>query len=239
MGACRKVKEYNKQYNYAASTSLSVRIATKVRRQMFERFMAYFNPTMNDTVLDIGVTADQSYSSSNYFEALYPFKSQITACGLDDASFLETQYPGVKFQFGNALQLPFGDNSFDFVHSSAVWEHVGSASNQSQMLAECVRVARRGIMLITPNRWFPVEFHCQLPLLHWLPKPLFRSILKHTKYRDLADEAVLNLLSPREVRSMAENHREKWIFQVKFAHLMFYPSNILLFARKEISHDKC
>ena len=24
----------------------------------------------------------------------------------------------------------------------------------------------------TPNRWFPIESHTRLPLVHWLPRPL-------------------------------------------------------------------
>lgn len=223
----------NFAYNYALPTSLSVRIATRVRKKMFYRFMAIFDPSINDTILDVGVTSDQSYSSSNYFEALYPFKSQLTVCGIDDASFLETQYPGVKYRFGNALYLPFEDKSFDFLFSSAVWEHVGNSTNQSQMLAECLRVARRGVMLTTPNRWFPVEFHCQLPLLHWFPKPLFRSILKYTKYSKLSDESVLNLLSPNEVRYMAKKHYKDWNFSILFSHLLFMPSNIILIGKNK------
>jgi hypothetical protein len=49
------------------------------------------------------------------------------------------------------------------------------------MVAECARVARKGFCLTTPNRWFPVEFHTQLPLLHWLPKAWFRLILEKAR----------------------------------------------------------
>jgi len=33
-----------------------------------------------------------------------------------------------------------------------------------------VRVGRAGFVT-TPNRWFPIETHCKLPVLHWLPRP--------------------------------------------------------------------
>ena len=26
------------------------------------------------------------------------------------------------------------------------------------------------VFLTTPNRWFPIEVHTRLPLVHWLPK---------------------------------------------------------------------
>ena len=83
--------------------------------------------------------------------------------------------------------------SFDVVHSSAVLEHVGSSENQKQFIAELVRVAKRAVFLTTPNRWFPVEFHSVLPLVHWLPKPWFRSLLSRTSYRFFALEENLNL----------------------------------------------
>lgn len=226
------MKSYNQQYNYASADSLSVLVATRVRERMFARFIAVFKPDTEDTILDIGVTAEQSYASSNYFESLYPFKNRIVACGIDDAHFLEEKYPGVAFCFADALNLPFSDYAFDFVHCSAVWEHIGSRENQQKMLAEGLRVARRGIMLTTPNRWFPIEFHCQLPLIHWLPKPAFRAILRRTKYDDLANESVLNLLTPSEVEAMCSAAHQEWTFQLEFARLFGLPSNILLFGRR-------
>jgi hypothetical protein len=81
-------KKPNAQYNLADADSISVRIATRVRSRIFAIFMSEFNPTAADEVLDLGVTSDQSYASSNYFEALYPYKNRITAAGIDDASFL-------------------------------------------------------------------------------------------------------------------------------------------------------
>jgi hypothetical protein len=62
------------------------------------------------------------------------------------------------------------------VHSAAVIEHVGSFARQCDFLKECCRVARRAVFVTTPNRWFPVEFHTILPLVHWLPKPAFRTL---------------------------------------------------------------
>src|SRR5437660_1728139 len=59
----------NSQYNFARPDSLSVRVAARVRRRMFERFMRNFSPDGRDDVLDIGVTSDRTYESSNYFEA--------------------------------------------------------------------------------------------------------------------------------------------------------------------------
>ncbi len=220
-------KTVNAQYNLAAPESLAVRIATRVRGQMFDAFMARLRPRAEETVLDIGVTSDQSYTSSNYFELLYPYKGRITAAGIDDAKFLETLYPGVTFAFANALDLPFADQSFDLVHSSAVLEHVGSFANQAQMVAETLRVARRAVYLTTPNRWFPIEFHTQVPLLHWLPKPQCRALFRLLGLDFFAEEANLNLMTTAELAEIGRQH-PGWSFSFAPAYLWGWKSNLVL-----------
>lgn len=223
------MREPNAQFNVAAPDSISVRIAARVRARMFDRFMRTLEPSPSDNVLDIGVTSDQSYESSNYFEAFYPWKDRVTAVGLDDASFLEIKYPGVRFVAADAMALPFADRSFDLVHSSAVIEHVGSRARQQQMLAECLRVARRGICLTTPNRWFPVEFHTQLPLLHWLPIAMHRPALRFLGYGFFAEESNLHLLSRRPLFGIATAFPE-WRFAIQRQRLIGLTSNLMLFA---------
>jgi hypothetical protein len=71
---------------------------------------------------------------------------------------------------GDACDLPFPDKSFDYIVSNAVIEHVGGPARARQMLAESRRVGRRGAFHTTPDRWFPIETHTQVPLLHWLPR---------------------------------------------------------------------
>jgi putative flippase GtrA len=224
-----RAQEPNAQLNLAAPGSWSVRIAARARKRMFASFMRTFGPRENDTVLDIGVTSDQSYESSNYFEALYPWKHRITAAGLDDASFLEDRYPGVRFVPADVIALPFANSSFDLVHSSAVIEHVGSRTRQQQMLGECLRVSRRGVCLTTPNRWFPVEFHTQLPLLHWLPPRLHRPLFNLLGYGFFARESNLNLLSRRSLLSLADAF-PAWRFEIRRQRLLGMTSNLLLFA---------
>jgi hypothetical protein len=221
----------NRQYNVAAPDSLAVRIATWQRRAMYARFVEDCGVTSGDSILDVGVTSDRSYASSNYLEAWHPRKDRITAVGLDDASFLEVQYPGVKFVYADGLKLPFTDRSFDFVHSSAVLEHVGAASTQAAYVRECFRVARKAVFLTTPNRWFPVEFHTLLPLVHWLPKGSFRWLLRHVGMDFFADESNLNLLSRRELQRLVAEY-DDFNLSVSSVALLGWPSNLLLVGRR-------
>lgn len=187
-----------------------------------------------ETILDVGVTSDQSYQSSNYLETWYPHKHAITAVGIDDARFLEELYPGVEFILANGLDLPFDDHSIDIVHSSAVLEHVGSSDNQLRFIRECCRVARRAVFLTTPNRWFPVEVHTVLPLVHWLPPRLFRASLRGERYRFFALEENLNLVSSADLREMIKSVKD-FDLKISGVTLAGWTSNLLVIGHRQLS----
>ena len=155
----------NAQYNVANAGGFTDRVSTHVRRKMYARFIDT-GVEADHTILDVGVTSDRDQLASNYLEAWHPWKDRITACGIDDASFLEEVYPGLRFVPADGKDLPFADGAFDWVHSSAVLEHVGSAAEQAKFVSELYRVCRKGIFITTPNRWFPVEFHTEIGRAH-------------------------------------------------------------------------
>jgi hypothetical protein len=223
--------DVNAQYNLAAPDSLPIRIAAHQRRRMFDVFLSMTGVQPQDTILDIGVTSDRTYSHSNYLEHWYPYKSSITASGVDDASFLEQEYPGLRFVHADGRNLPFADREFEFVHSSAVLEHVGSRAKQVDFVREAWRVARKGIFITTPNRWFPVEFHTLLPLAHWLPPVVFRRLCRMAKLEFFASEDNLNLLSASQLRRMAADAGLE-NFKVTSVALAGWPSNLLLSAKR-------
>lgn len=238
----RKPREISAQYSVAEAGSIADRVAAKMRRIMFQRFLRATGVRPEQSILDVGVTSDEKLEASNYLEAWYPYKDHITACGIDDASFLEKKYPGVRYMKADGRSLPFEDNHFDIVHSSAVLEHVGSREQQRAFIAELTRVARHAAFLTTPNRWFPVEFHSVLPILHWLPANTFRMILRMIGHDKLAREENLNLLGAGDIRELC---RELGLhdFSVGNAKLLGWPSNLLLTIRKqspgEVRPDRC
>jgi hypothetical protein len=223
----------NAQYNVAEPDSLALKATLHMRRKMFTRFVSELNPKEHEAILDVGATSDKTYESSNYLEAWYPHKSRITATGVDDASHLEALYPGVRFVAGNGKALPFSDGEFDVVHSAAVLEHVGSQEEQVRFIAELWRVARRGIFLTTPNRWFPVEVHTSIPLLHWLPVSAYRALLRRFGLSFFADEANLNLLGRGDVVRLC---RRAGIADARISsvRLLGWPSNLVVSALKRV-----
>jgi SAM-dependent methyltransferase len=226
----------NAQYNVAKSGSLPVRIAAWQRRRMFERFLGCFNLPDDDTsILDLGATSERTYAASNYLEAWYPRKDRITASGIDDAQFLEEMYPGIRFVQADACNLQFDDRSFDVVHAAAVIEHVGSADRQIKMISETARVANRGFFITTPNRWFPIEFHTVLPVVHWLPKRHFRTLMRATGRSFFAEESNLNLMSRSDLLAYArlacEDHFD---ISVVVERLALWPANLIVIGHRKL-----
>ena len=150
-------------------------------------------------------------------------------------AFWKPYIPGLKFVQADGRNLPFDDRAFDFVHSSAVFEHVGGCQQQVAFLSELWRVARKGIFVTTPNRWFPIEFHTVLPLIHWLPARLYRQLLRMLNQDFFAEEANLNLTSRRELARMASLAGID-CFRVETVTLCGWPTNLLLVAEKPRQH---
>ena len=101
------------------------------------------------------------------------------------------------------------------------------------MIVESLRVARRGICLTTPNRWFPVDFHTQLPLIYWLPKPTGRVLFKKLGYEFFAQEENLNLMTRSEIREIIASI-DGWSFNIHSATVLGWPSNLILFAERAL-----
>jgi len=123
--------------------------------------------------------------------------------------------------------LPFRDHEFDVVFSNAVIEHVGSRDAQAAFARELCRVGRY-FFITTPDRRFPFEHHTGLPLLHYLPPAVFRSMLRGTRYRHWAEESNLNILTARELGRLFP---ARTAVEVRSIRLAGWPSNLAAFGR--------
>ena len=151
-------------------------VSLRSRRRKLRLFLDELQPGPDTSVLDVGADevgfggagGQSGCATHNFFEELYPWRGRITALGLHDGVGFRRHYPDVSYVQGDACALPFPDQAFDIVFSNAVIEHVGDRARQRLFVEEALRVGSR-VFLTTPNRWFPVEVHTRLPLVHWLP----------------------------------------------------------------------
>lgn len=179
---------------------LASRIHLRCRRGRWDTYTSVFPPDPAQTVLDVGVSHLVDLPGENHFLESYPYPQQVTAISNDtDLDAVRDAY-GVTAITADALHLPFADRSFDIVHSNAVIEHVGPIDAQRRFMEEAIRVGRAGF-ISTPHRWFPVDSHTNLPLLHWLPRSAFLAALRRLGRLGPDEEWITWLLSRRTFES--------------------------------------
>ena len=212
------------------------RLLTRGRRRIYRAFLERVRPLPVATILDVGASSRPAAAASNFLEQWYPHPQQVLACGLEppDRDW-EQRFPGVRYQVGSAIDLPFPARHFDIVFSNAVLEHVGDRGAQARMIAEALRVARTDVFLTTPNPAHPVEFHTVLPLLHWLPAAWHRTLLRWLGRADFADPSVLNLLTRRALERCARvalaHERRDHELSITSTRFFGFPANLLLHIR--------
>lgn len=175
--------------------------ALVVRRRLYHAFLEHVRPGPDDSIVDIGVTPDTEFEDTNFLERWYADPSRITATSIEDASVLEQQFPGLRFVQTSDGPLPFDEHEFAVSFSSAVVEHVGTQGQQREFVREHLRVSDRFFMT-TPNRWYPLELHTILPLIHWLPQPVHQQLLRWLGKHEWAKTENLNLLSAKKFRAL-------------------------------------
>ena len=180
-------------------------IVTRKRDEIFRRVFETGTVRLSriESVLDVGSTKDSINQSSNFFARRLSTTARVTLFSdqpIDPQKDIDFAVAGVLV--GDASRIGAEVPRHDLVLSSATIEHVGTVDDQRRMIACCIRAAKRYVVLTTPNRWHPIEFHTRLPLLHWLPRRIHRRILRIIGFDFFADEMNLNLLARRDMQTM-------------------------------------
>lgn len=179
-------------------------------RRMFDAFQAFKEGAPSDTILDVGATPTSLTGSLNYLPDWSDSQDRTpmtTSCEIDLSSHVNARYYRADkrkiSQQAAGRKLPFEDGQFDWVYCNALIEHIGSFERQYELLKELTRVSRKGVFVTTANRWYPVEFNTRFPLLHWLPRGVWRRMLKMMGKGVWASESVLNPLSSKDLQKLA------------------------------------
>lgn len=155
-----------KYYEAVAPRSLSERLVVAARDRIYADFLSLCAPGRDTTILDVGVS-DVINDAANVLERVYPHRDRLTAVGLGQPDSFRKAYPEIAYRRVEPNQpLPFAEATFDIAVSNAVLEHVGSHANQRFFVGELCRVARK-VFISVPHRYFPVEHHTAIPLLHY------------------------------------------------------------------------
>ena len=188
-------------YQVAAPRTPGERLAVVARDRIYADILRHCRPAPDETILDVGVS-DVVTDAANMLERKYPHPERITAAGLGEGEAFRAAYPKVAYRRIEANRpLPFADRAFDVATSNAVLEHVGSVPHQLAFVRELARVAKR-VFISVPNRYFPVEHHTAIPLLHFWTKS-FGLACGWLGKAEWADERNLILMSRRHLASLA------------------------------------
>jgi hypothetical protein len=182
-------------HNYTANYGIEKffdSILLRHRQKVFKKIFGLHELHNIESILDIGSTADDG-AASNIFLDFFREKKVISISDQEIPDQVKAKFPHVKFEKGDALKLIFPSQSFDLVFSNATLEHVGNSRNQKLFIKEAARVSRKKTVIVFPNRWFPIETHTKLPLIHFLPNRIHRWILRTVGFHDLSLEKNLNI----------------------------------------------
>ena len=176
------------------------RVVVKKRQEMCDIINKELSDAIIEDALDIGSTNDLDNESSNYLiknlTNIKIYKS-ISDQEINNSFFSKTLKKSITDIF---LDNEVKSMKSDLVVSNATIEHVGSFENQKKMIQNIMLLARKYFVITTPNRHHPIDFHTKLPILHWFPKNIHRTILKIFKLEFFSKEENLNLLSKSELQ---------------------------------------
>ena len=198
------------------------------RKKLFNLMLKYIST--DDQIIDIGTTPVRE-KHENFFLHHYQYPENITCFSNQNLENLKTIFPTLKTLTGDGRDTKLSNNSYDIAISNATLEHVGSFEKQCDFVKELHRISKKRCIVSTPNRFYPLDTHTMLPLIHWLPKKLHRKILTFLKYNFLAKEENLNLLSKNDLIKICKinNFVNFKILKLKF---YFLTSNLILIIEK-------
>jgi ubiquinone/menaquinone biosynthesis C-methylase UbiE len=104
---------------------------------------------------------------------------------------------------GDGCRLPFANKSVDFIFSNAVIEHI-TKTERDLLAQEIQRVCKKGFFISTPNYWFPVEPHYQIPFFQYIPETVKRFLLRWTSIGSVSRHSNIyaKLLTPKELKKL-------------------------------------
>ena len=205
-------------------------IILKKRYEIIEIIKEQINLNKINNVLDVGTTSDEQNTSSNLIVKSLTNVSEFHSISdqkITSSFFKKTLQKSIAENFSEEEIKKLRS---DLVVSSATIEHVGNNNNQKMMLSNMIKLSKNIIIITTPNRFHPVDFHTKIPFIHWLPKTIHRKILKFLNLSFYSKEENLNLLSKSDFIQLAKD--ENITYEFKYIRLLGFISNLIFVGKK-------
>ena len=208
-------------------------IIKKKRSEMLNILNKNIKDNDIESFLDVGTTEENELESSNYFVKNFykiKIKNSISDQEIKNNNFNKFLRKSITSEF---LETEIENYKSDLVISSATIEHVGSYENQIKMLENIIKLTNKYFFITTPNRFFPIDFHTKLPIIHMLPKKIHRKILRLINLKEYAEEENLNLLDENTINKLI-NTQQNATFKIRIFKVKLFglTSNLLIFGEK-------
>ena len=201
------------------------------RIKILKIFQRVIKVKKNYKILDVGASP-LDIESENLFLKKFKNHKYFTCLSNQNLDSIKNKFKNFSFLIGDGRNMKFKKNSFDIVYSSATIEHIGNDIMQKKFIAECLRVSRKFIFITTPNKYYPIDFHTKIPLLHWLPHRIYTKVLKLMGDDFFRHKKNLNLISTRKVHDYCKD-LDIASYKIFYNNFLFMRSNIVLFIIKE------
>ena len=214
-------------------------IILKKRIEMLNIINSFLEPQDVYNALDVGTTEENSKEYSNYIiynlKKIKEFKS-ITNQKIINNFFSIILNKSITSDF---FKEEIENLKSDVVISNATIEHVGEYKNQLKMIENMIELSKKYIVISTPLKSYPLEFHTMIPFLHWLPRKIYYTLLNFLGMKSYADINVLNLLNNKNITDI-KKHFNEVDFSVFYVKLFGIKSNVILIGklRKNSESDK-
>lgn len=175
------------------------------RENRYQLFLDACSVHPSDRIVDVGAGWGAALERFN-------MTNPIVAVDLSPQPSEWLSSENVSVVQGDGTALPFADGEFDVAFSNSCIEHV-PPHLQGKFASEIQRVADR-YFVQTPNRYFPIEPHYQLPLFQFLPRRARMALNRRFSlgFQGKGGWEEITLLSSRDLRRMfpdAEIRRER------------------------------
>jgi SAM-dependent methyltransferase len=175
------------------------------REERYQLFLSLCHVQPDERILDVGAGEGGALERFNTTNPIVAVDIRT-----DGGGWLERD--NVTVQYADGTHLPFADETFPVVFSNSVIEHV-PRELQPAFAKEIRRVGER-YFVQTPNRYFPIEPHYQMPFVQFLPERMLKGLNRRFSmgFREKGSWHETTLLTASDLRRLfpdGEIHRER------------------------------